>query len=179
MDSTAINPAHSRQVIELLTVANEFCLFVEKAGEYPADKLADFLHKVAPLLYIKGALLPEIDPTNPEADERFVTEEQWSNVFADLKSKFANDDIFWGFDPMNFAPEDARKLSLGEHLADVYQDMKDFVLLYQKNTTIDQENAAAGIRNLFYRHWGPRLIQAMTHLHYILYRETHTDDIIF
>lgn len=179
MDTSAPNPAHSRQVIELLTVANEYCLFVEKASEYTVDELAAFFQKVSPLLYIKGALLPEVMPSNPEADERFVTEEQWSNVFADLKMKFGDNDVFWGFDPLNFAPDDARRLSLAEHLADIYQDMKDFVLLYQKNTITDQENAAAAIRNLFFRHWGPRLTVALNQLHYLIFRNSPADEFLY
>jgi len=179
MESTGTNTAHSRQVIEMLTVANEYCLFIEKAEEYTKDQLLGFLQKVTPLLYIKGALLPETEVSNPDADERFVTEEQWSNVFADLKTKFGDDDTFWAFDPMNFSPDDSRKLSLAELLADAYQDMKDFVLLYQRNTTISQENAAAAIRNLFFTHWGSRLATALGHLHYLCYRDLKSDDLLY
>jgi len=179
MESTGTNQAHSRQIIEMLTVANEYCLFIEKSGEHSLDQLLGFLQKVAPLLYIKGALLPEIEVTNPEADERFVTEEQWGDIFADLKTKFGDDDTFWSFDPMNFAADDARKLSLAEIFADVYQDMKDFVMLYQKNTTAAQENAASSVRSLFFIHWGPRLAFAVNQLHYLLYRNTVSDDLIY
>ncbi|HBZ66234.1 MAG TPA: hypothetical protein DEO70_05295 [Bacteroidales bacterium] len=179
MESTGTNPAHSRQIIEMLTVANEYCLFIEKTTEYTLEQLLGFLQKVAPLLYIKGALLPEIEVLNPEVDERFVTEEQWTDIFADLKTKFGDDDTFWSFDPLNFAADDARKLSMAEIFADVYQDMKDFVLLYQKNTTATQENAASSVRNLFFNHWGPRIASAMNQLHFLLYRNYKSDDLIY
>lgn len=179
MESTGTNPAHSRQIIEMLTVANEYCLFVEKASEHTLDQLLGFLQKVVPLLYIKGALLPEIEVSNPDADERFVTEEQWGDIFADLKTKFGDDDTFWSFDPMNFAADDARKLSLAEIFADIYQDMKDFVMLYQKNTNAAQENAASSVRSLFFNHWGPRAAFAVNQLHFLLYRNTISDDLTY
>ena len=54
------DPVYSRTVLELLTVANEYCLFLEKAEGYDRLDILLFLQKICPLIYIKASLLPDI-----------------------------------------------------------------------------------------------------------------------
>ncbi|MBP6978532.1 MAG: DUF5063 domain-containing protein [Bacteroidales bacterium] len=161
----------SRQVIELLTVANEYCLFVEKAPEYGKEKLLDFVSKICPLLYLKGALLPPVIAEDTGANERFVTQEQWQSLFLALNETLGDDDIFWYAVPESDGQVVLMKASLAEHLADIYQDMKDFVLLYQKNLRASKENAASEIRLLFSSHWGIRISQLQRHVHRLIHGE--------
>ena len=41
------DPVYSRKVLEMLTVANEFCLFLEKSEEYSEEELLNTLLFVA------------------------------------------------------------------------------------------------------------------------------------
>lgn len=155
----------SRQVIEMLTVANEFCIFIKGAGSWTKEDILDFIIKISPLLYLKGILLPVVLVSDPDALERYVTEEQWEQVFMLFREKFGSDDAFY-LSPLQLVIDGKNhKASLAENLADIYQDMKDFVLLYQKNTRAAQENAASEIRHLFETHWGIRIIHLLRHLH--------------
>ena len=63
-------PAYSIPVIDMLKVANEYCLFIEGIENFPTDELFVFIQKLIPLLYLKGCLLPEIFVDNPESNER-------------------------------------------------------------------------------------------------------------
>ena len=63
------DPAFSRQVLEMLTVANEFCLFLEKADEYSKEFILSYLQKVCPLIYIKASLMPEVIVEEDDAAE--------------------------------------------------------------------------------------------------------------
>ncbi len=47
----------------------------------------------------------------------------------------------------------------------MYQDLKDFVLLYGKGTQAAQENAAYSCRYYFDTHWGPRAIRLLDVVH--------------
>ena len=49
-----IDPVYSKTVLEMLTVANEYCLFLEKAEDYDRQDIIMFLQKVCPLIYIKS-----------------------------------------------------------------------------------------------------------------------------
>lgn len=162
------DPIASRSVLEMLTVAHEFCLFVEKASEYKQEDILNYMQKISPLLYLKGTLLPEIIPEYPEANERYVTEEQWEGVFNPLREKFAEIDQYWYHDYNDVDVNDPIKGSLAEKFADIYQDLKDFTLLYQKNSRAAKENAVAELKKYFVTHWGFRLVTAHRYIHYQL-----------
>ncbi len=166
--TTKDDPIASRNVLEMLTVAHEYCLFVEKASEYKQEDILDYLQKISPLLYLKGTLLPDIQVEYPEANERYVTEEQWEAVFTPLRDKFGSLDQYWYHDYNDVDANDPIKGSLADNYADIYQDLKDFTLLYQKNSRAAKENAVAELRKLFVVHWGNRLVTAHRYIHYIL-----------
>jgi hypothetical protein len=166
-------PVFSRKVIEMLTVANEYCLYVEKAEEYKKEDILEYLQKLLPLIYLKVSLLPDVEVTDESAAEHFVTEEQWENVYTTLSTKLGNQDLFY------IAPRDLElqpiKASLAENLADIYQDMKDFVLLYQKPLKVAQENAVHDCKTLFETRTGFRLVAAMQAIHWVIYPERDTE----
>ncbi len=168
------DPTVSTPVIEMLTVANEYCLFFEKAASYKLEDILNYFHKMAPLLYLKGAMLPEL-PLNSDAhNERYITEEDWETVFKDLRDKFGNLDTYYIHDH-NF---DSTEASLSDNMADIYQDMKDFIMLYQKNIQIARQNAIANITSLYKWRWGPAAIQALSAVHQILFKEDISPDIL-
>lgn len=165
----------SKNVIEMLTVANEYCYFAENIENFSKEAAIDFIHKIGSLLYLKGTLLPHIHAEHPEANERFVTEEQWETVFNVMRNLFGDTDIYY-FVPFD-APAEGKKASLSENLTDIYQDMKDFILLYQKNSVAAKENASAECKNLFELRWGKRVLSVIQYLHFIKYEKNKNDGI--
>jgi hypothetical protein len=159
------DPVYSRKVLEMLTVANEYCLFVEKAMEYTREEILSFLQKISPLIYLKASLLPEISPSDEEAAEHYVTEEQWEDIFNTLRNKFGAADIYYFVDITEKSHSDPVRGSLAENFADLYQDMKDFILLYQKPVRSFKENAVRDLRQLFEMRFGAKLGYAMAALH--------------
>lgn len=158
-----------KNALEMLIVANEFCLFMEEIEDKPKKPIYDFVHRVMPLMYTKGSLLPDVEVEHPEANMRFVTEEQWEQMFTQLREKFGKDDEFWIIDPEYINETEPLKASLSENLADIYQDMKDFILLYQKNTIAARQNALSDCKELFSDHWGYRISKIMMQLHHLIY----------
>ncbi len=151
----------SKAVIEMLTVANDYCLFFESADKYSKKDVMDYFRRVAPLLYLKASLLPEVIPADDTFSERYVTEEQWEGIFRVLTELFGPDDLYHTLDHNN----DIIQASLADNMADVYQDMKDFVMLFQKNHFYAKENAVAQCCLLFQSHWGSILLHALKALH--------------
>ncbi len=74
MDSKS-GPVYSRNVVEFVAVANEFCKYAERASELKGDDLLRILQRLLPLMYIKASLLPQLEPFFEEGNEKFVTEE--------------------------------------------------------------------------------------------------------
>ncbi len=168
------DPGISAPVIEMLTLANEYCLFFEKAESYKTPDILEYFRKLAPMLYLKASLLPEIQNVDEESSERFVTEEQWETVFKTLREKFGKTDVYHLHDH-NF---DSVEASLSDNMADIYQDMKDFVMLYQKNTTPARHNAIANLVNLYAWRWGPALLNALATVHQTVFRDKIDPDIL-
>jgi hypothetical protein len=163
--------AISRNVIEMITVANEYCLFLESIEKYTKEDIISYFQKICPLLYIKGATLPFVSVENPDLNERFVTEENWLNIYNEVKAKLGKDDDFWMVDYNDDDYSNPVKTSVAEYLTDIYQDMKDFILLYQRNTKAARENAVSECKLLFERHWGFRCIEIHKIFHYLRYKE--------
>ena len=161
----------SKQVIEMATVANEFCYFVENIEKKEKEIVLEFMQRILPLLHLKGSLLPEIEPVHPEANERFVTEEQWERVFNELRQTLGEDDEYWIIDPQYINDTEPLKASLSENITDIYQDMKDFLLLMQKNTHAARENAISECKILHANHWGYRVGNIFTRIHHLIYFE--------
>jgi len=175
MEENFTSPEASLQALEFLRAGYEYVLFIEKIEDQEKEAIFDFYQKVAPLIYIKAALLPDIDLEYPDQSERFVTEEEWEQVFNDLRSRFGSDDLYWFTDQQRSADFDPVKGSLAENLTDIYQDLKDFVLLYQKNTDAARQNAVYDIKKLFKSRWGIRILRSLNYLHSILYPEEDLD----
>ncbi len=160
----------SAAVRDFITVAVEFCAFTEKVERYTKEDVLNYYQKISPLLYLKGSTLPLVNPQNPDKLERFVNEEQWEHVFNSFKEKIGEDnDVFLiaGIDPERPGSE-TLKISLAEQISDTYQDIKDCVMLFSKNTQDARENALAEVSRLFQTHWGSRIIYAMQQIHTIL-----------
>jgi hypothetical protein len=148
-------------VIELLTVANEFCYFTEQIGNYQKEELLPVLQKILALLYLKGSLLPDFQYEDTESIERFVTEEEWELIHQSIKKVFADEDVF------NYLndEDDIQTTEISEQLADIYQDMKDFILLYKKNISNAQKAAIHEVIRLYKSNWGIKCLLLNNILH--------------
>lgn len=164
MEDISKHPVYSRQVIELITVANEYCLYVEKFDDYNKNESIEYLRHVLPLLYLKASLVPLLTPSNPEESERYVTEEVWEALFNSIRNKFYPDDHFWMGQDAHDETTDVEKFSLAECLSDIYQDMKDFIMLYQKKHS-SRENAVSDVTNWFRERTGLSIIRSQYALH--------------
>lgn len=162
---------YSKKVIEFLTVANEYCVFTESLEKYSKEDILLFYQKLLPLLYLKGSLLPQIGTEDNTALEHYVTEEKWEEVFTLISKKLEKDDTYFLIDDEAYASKNVEhgKASISEKLADAYQDMKDFIMLYQKGSHAAKENAVDDCRALFEKHWGLLVIDAQRQIHRILH----------
>lgn len=158
-------PVFNKNVLEVLTISNELCLLFDNSDKYDKNDFLTVLQRLLPLLYLKASLMNKVAASNPDASERFVTEEQYELTYQALKKIFSSGDLF----SVASRNEVAIKVSLSEFLTDIYQDIKDFVMLYQRPTISAKENAINECIILFEKHWGPKLIAALQALHQLKY----------
>ncbi|MEI6061041.1 MAG: DUF5063 domain-containing protein [Bacteroidota bacterium] len=177
-NTPSTDPATSSNVMDMFTVANEFCIFTEKAEKYDPEEVLQYYVKICPLLYLKGALLPVVEADEDYFGERFVNEDQWESIYNSLLFVFPGKDEFF---TLSYENSDTipLKASISEHLADIYQDLKDFVLLYQKNLAYAKQNAVFECRRLFISHWGQRIAALLPALHTIAFHAEEEDELLY
>ena len=121
-----------KNVVEFVTVAAEFCAFLERAEGMKRSMFVDTTLKILPLLYLKASMLPKCEMIGDEAPETYVTEEIYEVLRINLASVLAEkDDYLEVFLPDMAYSDEPIKKNISEDLADIYQDIKDFIFDYQ------------------------------------------------
>ena len=118
-----------KNVIEFVTVAAEFCAFLERAESMKRSTFVDTTLKILPLLYLKASMLPKCEMIGDESPETYVTED----------------------------------------LADIYQDIKDFIFVFQLGLNETMNDSLAICQENFGLLWGQKLVNTMRALHDVKY----------
>ncbi len=164
------DPVYSRNIVEFVAVANEYCKYAEHAGELKGDEILRILQRILPLLYLKASLLPDLEPFFEDGNEKFVTESDWYRIHDKLKNKFGTaNDYLELYDEQLITAETPLQSSLAENMADIYQDLKNFLLLYQTGTQEVMNDAVWECRLNFENIWGQKLVNAMKAIHKFIY----------
>lgn len=169
--------AYSKNVIEFITVANEFCSFLERSEEFETPVFLSRLQKILPLLYLKASLLPEFEFETEEDLEKFVTEMDYNIIQQKiLQHTGASDDYQEVFvSGMQFS-ESALTASISENVADIYQEMKDLVMSYRILNDEVMEQAIWECKNNFSQLWGQTLVNCLRAVHNLIYAENNEDE---
>jgi hypothetical protein len=175
MNDISDHPVYSKNVLELLTVANDYCITMSKIDTTKKSWLINYLQKICPLLYLKASLITSLEVQNPDANERFLTQEEWEFLFNQLRKKFADEDEFWYID-QTASHHDPVRGSMAECLTDIYQELKDFITLYQKNTLDAKENAVHEVKESFERRWGYSLVNVHKIIHHLIMNTRLTEE---
>ena len=171
-------PVYSHNVVEFVAVANEYCKYSEHAAELKGDEMLKIMQRILPLLYLKASLLPSLEPVFEDGNEKFVTETDWSRIHETIGRILGSAD--------DFSAEMGEKLddtgipmpvSLSENMADIYQDIKDFILLYQTGTEEIMNDAIWECKMNFETIWGEKLLNVVRAAHRFLYSGKEIEDV--
>lgn len=170
----------SRNTVEFVTVAAEFCAYVERANEYSRREFLETLLKLLPLLYLKAQMLPQEERFSDEGLEDFVTEDSYEvlrmTIFDILTDKDSYLDVFVA--DMKYSDTPITK-SISEDIADIYQDIKNFVCLFRLGINETMHDAVIECKEHFVQYWGQTLVNTMRALHDARYNtneETEEED---
>ncbi|HCI54955.1 MAG TPA: DUF5063 domain-containing protein [Bacteroidales bacterium] len=160
----------SGTIVEFVASANEFCKYAEHASEIEAVNMLKILQRLLPFIYLKASLLPDLEPYFEEGNEKFVKESDWNRIHDVFLSKLGTADAFLEvFDERMKESEVPITASLAENLADIYQDLKDFVILYQTGTNEIMNDAIWECKMNFENYWGQKLVNSLRAIHKLIY----------
>jgi hypothetical protein len=163
--------------IEFVRVAAEYCAFIERAESMDRDEFVDKVLKILPLLYLKAALLPRFEQMGFDALETFVTEESYEAVRKTLEGILADKDTYLEvFLPdMAYSDQPIQK-NISEDLADIYQDIRDFIFVFQLGLNETMNDALQQCQENFETIWGQKLVNTMRALHDVKYNHAADGD---
>ena len=159
--------------IEFVTVAAEYCGFIERARGVEPGAFVDTALKILPLLYLKASLIPECEMIGEEDLEVFVTEEDYECVQYSIAQVLgAQDDYLEVFHPDMAYSDTPIKKCISEDLADIYQDLKDFIGVFQLGLNTTMNDSLYVCKEHFAEYWGQRLVNTMRALHNVKYNDS-------
>ena len=163
-----------KNVIEFVTVAAEFCAFLERAEHMKRKAFVDTSLKILPLLYLKASLLPKCETIGDEAPETYVTEEIYEILRINLAGLMGEKDDYLDVFVQDMVYSDQPiKKSVSEDLADIYQDIKDFIFVFQLGLNETMNDSLAICQENFGLLWGQNTLRA---LHDVKYNQQNEND---
>lgn len=167
------NPIYDRNTLEFVTVALEYCTFVEAAGQNGLFDFVDKAVKLLPLLYLKATLLPATEDDDEEEEpELFVTEDMYESVRNRIASLLGDKDSYLEtFHPDMQYSDTPIAAFISENLADVYQDAGNFVSLFRQGNEVVMRQAINLCHTNFREFWGQQLLNALKALHAVRYSD--------
>lgn len=163
--------------IEFVTVAAEYCGFMERCKGAERKTFVDTALKILPLLYLKASLIPECELIGEDNLEVIVTEDdyEWIRLsVADVMG--AQDDYLEVFLPDMAYSEIPIKKCISEDLADIYQDLKDFIGVFQSGLNVTMNDSLYICKEHFAEFWGQRLVNTMRALHDVKYNSSDDNE---
>ena len=172
MKQTSQHPVYSKNVIEFVTVAAEYCSFLENSNQQDIKSFIEKMTKIIPLLYLKTLLLPSFDADLEETIEQFVSEEEYEFIRRQTLDVIGQyDEYLEVFHPDMQYSDSPVLASISEDLADVYQDLKDMIANFQSADLQIMNDTLSNCTENFRNFWGQKLLNALRALHNVLYSE--------
>ncbi len=166
-----------KNTIEFVTVAAEYCAFIERVRHTDCVSFVNTALKILPLLYLKASLLPNCECMGNEDLEVFVTEEDYEFIRISVAEILGSqDDYLEVFLPEMAYSDTPIKKCISEDLADIYQDLKDFICVFQSGLNVTMNDSLCVCKEHFEEFWGQRLVNTMRALHDVKYNPKNEQD---
>ena len=166
-----------KNVIEFVTVAAEYCAFLERQDLMTRTEFVDKVLKILPLLYLKASLLPKFEQLNDEVLESYVTEDQYESIRSKVAAIMADKDDYLDvfIEDMRYSDQPIGK-NISEDLADIYQDIRDFIFIFQLGMNETMNDALFICQENFKLLWGQKLVNTLRPLHEVRYNTDSDED---
>ncbi len=168
--------------LDFVTVGVEFCSFLEKTESPSKKEWIKTLAQILPLLYVKATLLPTVETDFDDFLETFVTEEDYMFVSSKVSEMLGEHDVYLDvfIDDMKYSDRPVSSF-ISEDVADIYQDIRNFISIYQLGMEESMISALKVCTENFRLYWGQKLVNVLRPLHSLIYKpndDIHLNSII-
>jgi len=153
--------------------------YFEYLEKLPDRNISDFWTaqlRMLPEIYSGVSYLPQINARYSSDIDKFVTENEYNRIFINLVAYIGALDKFADFSDLSH-PGAVKVInaSLSEMLTDIYQELKDFVMLYETGTLENMNDAIVDCLDTFGQYWGVKLLTATRIIHVNLYHQRYAE----
>ena len=167
---------YSRQVIEFAASANEYCKYLEGIKDTGGIEILKVMQRLLPFIYLRASLLPLVEPILEDGNEKTVTEFDWTRMHDTLLAKTADNDPFPVVVDIGDPADGLYTGSIAESLADIYQDLKNFIVSYKSGDDDVMNDAVWEVLMNFEEFWGKKMLNVLVAIHTVLYSVDDEDD---
>lgn len=173
---------YQHNVLEFVTIGIEYCAFLENSQNRPKTDFLETMLKLLPLLYIKAQLLPFIESDGDFLPPSKVTEDDYNYIRRVVYDILGDDDQYLDISYENeLETDETQWKNVSEHLADIYQPVRNFLAVYQDGIEDCMRDALWAVKDSFELYWGEAIVDALKRLHRIKYmiisvNESECDD---
>jgi hypothetical protein len=165
-----LSVVYDHDVVEFVTVAVQYCVFLEQSTGRSRADFMETVMKILPLLYLKALMLPPIPSDQAEGGENLVQEADYEFIrttVADIMGE--QDDYLDVFvEDMKYSDTPIKK-NISEDMADIYQDLRNFVGVYKNGVDEAMYDALLTVKDNFALQWGQTTVNVLRALHDIRY----------
>lgn len=157
---------YAPEMVDFVTSANAYCHFLENLQGTGGR---EFIERSVPLLagvYSRILLTGDTEPGMESTVEPTVTEQEWSAIYRRISMLLGEYNAYLlPAEEQDFDRSDLVTHTVSEDMADVYQELKDFVTSYGLGLEELMNDAAWEVKERFGEHWGKKLLHGLSALH--------------
>ncbi len=173
--STIHDLVYSPEALEFVKNAGAFAEMM--TGPQPDDRKV-FVRKVLtllPAMYSGILRVPVTEPVYEGENEKFITEEEWSSVYQLVLNVMGSQNEYLDIpDEDEYDRMELISREISEDLADIYQDIGNFLGLYRNGTEEIMNDALWECMLNFENFWGAKILRVSAALHRILVMDEET-----
>lgn len=161
------NPIYAPATIEFVTVAAEYCAYLEQSEGRDKATFMSTMLKLMPLIYVKAQLLPCVETCGDFLPDDRVSEDDYNWIQTLVHHIVSPDDEY---EALANQGGETHWQSISENMADIYQALRNFVQAYQIGVDDCMRDALWLVRDQFDIFWGQCLVDTLAHMHPLHYR---------
>lgn len=164
------NMVYSTDVLNFVQTARDFCAWAEEVSLSSRKTAIESGLRIIPLLYSQMAVIPESEPFFEEGNEKFVTEQDWSEIYQQFSVALGSMNEYT--DAATIEEYDRSETVIryvSEDIADIYQEIKDCIENYIIGMEEVMHDAIWECRSGFTIHWGEKALRVAMQLHRIYF----------
>ncbi len=171
------HPVYDKNTIEFVTVAAEYCIFIENCRQYRSKAFFDKSIKLLTLLYLKTSLLPNLEESSFSDLQQFVTESIYENIRQNIARITAQFDEYLEVFQEDMQYSDTPIVAyISEDMSDIYQDLKDMISNFQSADISIMNDTLRECKDNFRSYWGQKTLNALRAMHNVLYNAEWEND---